>query len=197
MGVGQHAPVGQRVAQPLLFEVRDTSGIGVGGLEVSLGVTNGHLAAARAVTDSSGQTRVDVTLGPKMGAVQVSATVGGIERQATLYADPGSAAKLVVRCGSNGVEGQVSFTPHVPSVLRVTAQDAFGNATLLSGLQAAAGDRGVLRIVFVATDSVGGLVRVVPGDEGSTSLVLVASGQRQDVSVTVARQGRAGTTHCP
>jgi hypothetical protein len=197
LGVGQHGAVGQHAAQPLLFEVRDTGGVAVAGVEVSLGVTNGRLTTSRAVTDSSGHARVDLMLGPKVGPVQVRATAGVIERQATLYADPGPAMKLAVRCGANGVEGRVSFTPGVASVLRVTAQDAFGNVAPITGLQAAAGDRGVIRVAFVGTDSAGGLVRVEPGDEGSTSLVLVASGQREDVSVTVAKPARAGVAHCP
>jgi len=40
------------------------------------------------------------------------------------------------------------------------------------------------------------LVRVAPGDAGATSLVVVASRQREDVRVTVAMAPIAGVTLC-
>ena len=55
----------------------------------------------------------------------------------------------------------------------------------------------MVRVTFVGTDAAGGLVRVAPGGAGSTSLVVVASRQREDVSVTVARAALSGVTHCP
>ncbi len=197
LGVGQHAAVGMRPTHALLFEVRDTVGAAVGGQEVRLGATNGHLTATRLVTDTNGHVEVDLTLGPRVGPVQVSATVGAIERQATLYAEPGPAVQLAVRCGDEMLGARVAFAPRGVVVLRVTAQDGFANAAPVTGLQAAPGDRGVLRIAFVGTDASGTLVRVEPRDEGSTSLVIVASGQRRDLSVTVAKQPPPGIALCP
>ena len=197
LGVGQHAAVGMRPTHALLFEVRDTVGAAVGGQEVRLGATNGHLTATRLVTDTNGHVEVDLTLGPRVGPVQVSATVGAIERQATLYAEPGPAVQLAVRCGDEMLGARVAFAPRGVVVLRVSAQDGFANAAPVTGLQAAPGDRGVLRIAFVGTDASGTLVRVEPRDEGSTSLVIVASGQRRDLSVTVAKQPVPGVAHCP
>ena len=197
LGVGQHAAVGMRPTHALLFEVRDTVGAAVGGQEVRLGATNGHLTATRLVTDTNGHVEVDLTLGPRVGPVQVSATVGAIERQATLYAEPGPAVQLAVRCGDEMLGARVAFAPRGVVVLRVSAQDGFANAAPVTGLQAAPGDRGVLRIAFVGTDASGTLVRVEPRDEGSTSLVIVASGQRRDLSVTVAKQPPPGIALCP
>jgi hypothetical protein len=79
----------------------------------------------------------------------------------------------------------------------VTAQDRFGNDATVTGLQAATGAGGVLRVTFVGADAAGGLVRLASGVAGSTSLVVVASSQREDVSVTVARDALRGVTHCP
>jgi hypothetical protein len=197
LGAGQHGAVGTPPPLPLLFEARDTRGAPAVGQEVSFGVTNGRLAATRALTDSNGRVHVDLMLGPKIGPVQVTATVGVMERQATLYAEAGPAVRLAVRCGETGVETRVSLSPRAAVVMRVTAQDAFGNAASVTGLQAAAGDRGVLRVAFIGGDSAGGLVRLEPGDEGSTSLVLVASRQRQDMSVTVANRPAPGAARCP
>jgi len=156
-----------------------------------------HLTATRLVTDTNGHVEVDLTLGPRVGPVQVSATVGAIERQATLYAEPGPAVQLAVRCGDAMLGARVAFAPRGVVVLRVSAQDGFANAAPVTGLQAAPGDRGVLRIAFVGTDASGTLVRVEPRDEGSTSLVIVASGQRRDLSVTVAKQPPPGIALCP
>jgi len=197
LGVGQHAAAGTAPSVPLLFEARDTTGAPMPGQEVVLGVANGRLGATRVATDSNGRVRIDVIVGPRVGAVQVTATAGTVERQATLYAEPGAAVNLAVRCADARLSERVFLAPRVAVVLRVSAQDAFGNAVPVRGLQAAAGDRGVLRVAFVGTDSAGGLVRLEPRDEGSTSLVVVASGQRVDLSATVAGKPASGAPHCP
>jgi hypothetical protein len=197
LGVGQHAAAGAHPSLPLLFELRDTAGLPAVGRDVALSITNGWLGAERLVTDSNGRVHVDLTLGPRVGPVEVKAQVGTIEREATLYAEPGPAAKLTLRCGEARVEGRFSLAPGHAAVLRVTAQDAFGNEAAVTGLQAATGDRGVVRVTSVGADSAGGVVRVVPGHEGSTSLVIVASRQRADASVTVALAPLAGVTLCP
>jgi len=196
LGVGQHATVGAPVPLPLLFEVRDTAGAPVPGQAVSLAVANGRLGATRAVTDSSGRIHVDLTLGTSAGPVTVSATVGTMQRQAALYAEAGPVARLQLRCGTGVVTGRLALAPGVPTLVRVTAQDGFGNGARVSGLQAAAGDQRILRVASVDTDSAGGVVRLAPGEAGSTNLVVAASAQREDVSVTVARPRIAGATPC-
>lgn len=196
LGVGQHATVGAPVPLPLLFDVRDTAGAAVAGLTVGFAVANGRLGAARAVTDSNGRIQVALTLGTRAGPVEVSARVGTIVRQATLYAEAGPAARLALRCGTAGATASLGLAPGVAAVVRVTAQDGFGNEARVTGLQAAAGDRGVVRVASVDTDSAGGVIRLAPGEEGSTNLVVVASAQREDVGVTVARQPVAGATPC-
>src|SRR5256885_10511906 len=85
LGVGQHAAAGAHPPLPLPFELRDTAGVPVPGHEVALWVANGTLGAARVVTDSGGRVHIDVTLGPRVGPVEVTAQAGAIERQATLY----------------------------------------------------------------------------------------------------------------
>ena len=195
LGVGQHAAAGAHPSLPLLFELRDTAGLPAAGREVALSITNGWLGAQRVVTDSNGRVHVDLT-GPRVGPVAVKAQVGAIERQATLYAEPGPPAKLLLRCGEARVERRIALAPDGVAVLRVTAQDSFGNEAAVTGLQAATGDRGVVRVTLVGADAAGGVVRVAAGDEGSTSLVVVASRQREDVSVTVARTPVSGATPC-
>ena len=197
LGVGQHAPAGSHPPVPLLFELRDTAGSPAAGREVALSITNGWLGADRVVTDSNGRVHVDLAVGPRVGPVEVKARVGAIERQATLYAEPGPAAKVTLRCDEARVERRLALAPGGVAALRVTAEDAFGNDASVTGLQAATGDRGVLRVTSVGVEAGGGVVRLTAGDEGSTSLVVVASHLREDVSVTVAAVALPGVTRCP
>src|SRR5439155_4875211 len=112
LGMGQHAAVGARPTHPLLFEVRDTVGAAVPGQPVRLEVTNGQLTATRLMTDTNGHVEVDLTLGPKVGPVQVSATVGAVERQSTLYAEPGHAVQLTVHGGDVALRSQTAYSWH-------------------------------------------------------------------------------------
>lgn len=196
LGGGQRGSVGTRPMVPVVFQVRDTSGAPVVGEAVTLSVTNGQLGAPRAVTDSAGSVRVDLTLGPKAGLTIVRATVRAMEREATLYAQPGAPARLLLRCGDTLVEGRISLTTHVPAVFHVAGQDAFGNAVPVSQVGAATGDKTVLRVALAGGDSLGGVVRVTPGQPGSTSLVIVSSGQREDFTAVVWQTRHSGAA-CP
>jgi len=166
------------------------------GEAVTFGVTNGLLGVSRAVTDSAGSVRVDLTLGPKAGLTLVRAAVRAMEREATLYAQPGAPARLLLRCGDALVEGRIALTTHVPVVFRVAGQDAFGNVVPVSQVEAATGDKNVLRVVVAGADSLGGVVRVIPGEPGSTSLVIVSSGQREDFTAVVWQTRHTGAA-CP
>jgi len=195
-GVGQHGSVGTRPALPLVFQVRDTAGGPTAGEVVTLNVTNGRLGAARAVTDSSGRVSVDLTLGPKAGATVVRATVRTLVREATLFPEPGATARLMLRCGDTPIERTVSFTLGSPVLFRVTGQDALGNPVPVPRVAAATGDKGVLRVDYAGGDSLGGVLRVTPGEPGSTSLVVVASGRREDITAVVL-QNRDSAASCP
>ncbi|HVH11218.1 MAG TPA: Ig-like domain-containing protein [Gemmatimonadales bacterium] len=197
LGVGQHAVAGARAPVPLLFEVRDTVGLPVPGQEVAFTVTNGRLDAPRAITDSGGRLNVGVTLGPKAGPVDVTATVGPIARHALLYADAGPATELLLHCGPLDIERGLSLAPSTPVTLGVTARDALGNPTAMTGLEAASGDAAVLRVMTVGVDGPAGRVRVTPGDGGSTTLVVAASGARADLRVLVSPTRPADATPCP
>jgi len=61
---------------------------------------------------------------------------------------------------------------------------------------AATGDRGVLRVDYAGGDSLGGVLRVTPREPGSTSLVVVASGRREDITAVVLQNRDSGAS-CP
>src|SRR5712692_10447512 len=135
-GANQRGVVHSVARAPLVLEVRDTAGRPVRDYPVRFGVVNGAVAPAATVTDSSGQARVQVTLGDRAGTVVLRATVGGVSRQAVMNATPGAAPSLVVEQDGAVVRG-LGLSSRDSVVLRVAARDAYSNDVSLTGLSAA------------------------------------------------------------
>jgi len=186
-GTGRRGVVGRRTAVPLIFEVRDSAGAPIPGLPVALSVANGRLLSPPDHTDSAGAVRVDLEFGPRAAVTTVTATLGAIVRQATLYPAPGPAARLLVLRGRDTVTRRLELDPDATSNLLVIPTDAFGNLLPVRGLLAAVGDGRVLKVVGVTTDSLGGHVTLRPGRAGgsATNLVVQASGLRTDFTASV------------
>jgi len=98
-GTGQRGVVGRRAGVPLIFEARDSTGAPIAGLPVVLAVTNGRLLEPPDRTDSAGALWVEVEFGLRAAATTVTATVGALVRQATLYPAAGPPARLLVLRG--------------------------------------------------------------------------------------------------
>ncbi len=193
-GGGQRGRVGTRLPLPLVFEVRDSANLPVGGQTVTFLGTNARLTPGQGVTDSAGQVRVEVTLGPRVEPVAVTASVRGLERQVHLIALAGPAAAITVACGSQAVADRLVITPGATAELRVRVLDALGNALPVSGLRVAIGDDRVLRLVRVDTATAPPRITLHPGEAGATSVAVFGSGLRENLRVTVARSGGA---RCP
>ena len=186
-GNGQRGVVGRRAGVPLIFEARDSTGAPIIGVPVTLVVANGRLLAPPDRTDSAGAVWVDVEFGPRAAATTVTATLGALVRQATLYPAPGPAARLLVLRGRDTVTRRLQLDPDVASNLLVIPTDALGNPLPVRGLLAAVGDGSVLKVVGVTTDSLGGHVTLRPGRAGGsvTNLAVQASGVRTDLTASV------------
>src|SRR6266571_1199012 len=186
-GNGQRGVVGRRAAVPLIFEARDSTGAPMPGLPVTLGVANGRLLSPPDHTDSAGAVWVDLEFGPRAAATTVTATLGALVRQATLYPVAGPPARLLVLRGRDTVTRRLELDPDVLSSLLVIPTDAFGNSLPVRGLLAAVGDGGVLMVAGVTTDSLGGHVTLRPGRAGgsATNLAVQASGLRTDFTASV------------
>lgn len=186
-GTAQRGVVGRRAAVPLIFEVRDSTGAPIAGVPVALAVANGRLLTSPDRTDSVGAVRVDLEFGPRAAATSVTATIGSLVRQATLYPAAGPAARLLVLRGRDTVSRRLELDPDAPTNLLVVPADAFGNPLPVRGLLAAVGDGSVLKVAGVTTDSVGGHVSLRPGRAGgsATNLALQASGLRTDLTASV------------
>lgn len=195
-GAGQRAVAGTRLSQPLVFEARDTANRPVPGLSVSFRASNARLEPEKGVTDSAGLVQVSVELGERAEPAVVTATVGSLEKQVNLYPRAGPAARLVVTCNGTALEGRFAVAADGPAELRIAAQDAFGNATPLTGLRAAVGDDRVLEVETVAADSAGGTLTLKPGDAGSTNLLIRGSGVRAGLTATVVPKGTPGARAC-
>ncbi|HEY6060000.1 MAG TPA: Ig-like domain-containing protein [Gemmatimonadales bacterium] len=186
LGMAQRGRVGEAALLPLVFEVRDSVGHAIPGFAVELSVVNGRVSSAQLTTDSAGQVRTPVTFGERAGVpTVVSARVGPIVREATLYPVAAPPSRLVVLLGGNALVSQVVLLAGKPAQLRIFCRDRFGNAVALSALRATGGDDRVVRVTEVTFDSLGGAVMVQAGKAGATNLVILGSGLRADFSALV------------
>jgi hypothetical protein len=195
-GGGQAGPAGARLPRALVFEVRDSAGAPLVGVTVAFAGINARIAPPTLATDAAGRVRVGVMLGERTGSATVIAAVGAVEKQVAFNVAAGPAAQLVVSCGrtESSLAGRFAIRPESVIVLHVMARDAFGNATALAGLRAAAADARVFR-VLPARDSAG-TVTLKPDRPGTTSLAVIANGMRQYLTVTVVPRSAREPVDC-
>jgi hypothetical protein len=186
LGMAQRGRVGETARLPLVFEVRDSIGRAIPGVTVELSVVNGRVRDGQLTTDSLGQVRTPVAFGERAGVLTVvSARVGPIVREATLYPIAAPPSRLVVLLGGNALVSQVVLLANKTAQLRIFCRDGFGNAVPLSALRASVGDDRVVRVTEVTFDSLGGAILVQAGKAGATNLVIQGSGLRVDFSALV------------
>jgi hypothetical protein len=191
-GGGQRGRVGTELPLPVVFEVRDTANVPLAGQEVSFSGSNARVAPERAVTDSTGQIRVKVVLGPRALAATVRARIAAWERQVSMLAVPGPPERVVVRCGANAVQGRVVVRAGAAARLEVAVHDTYGNELPVTGLRAVVGDERSLRVTGVSGEGSRGILTIDARRAGSTSLAVFASGLRAGVTIAVSETGPAG-----
>jgi hypothetical protein len=195
-GGGQRGPAGSLLPRPLVFEARDSTGATLPGEQVTFTGINARIQPPTASTDASGQVRAGITLGERAGSATVIASIGVIEKQVALNVAAGPAAQLVVACGQSSLSGHFAIRPDSEIALRVSAQDAFANATPLLSLRAAVADARIFRVLQIGQDSASGTVRLKPDQPGTTSLAVIANGIRQYLTVTVPPREAPGEVDC-
>ena len=188
-GTDQRGTVGTPLRAPLVFEVRDSTGLRVSGFPVAFEATNGGVAPAIGTTDSSGVVRATLTLGERAGPVVVTATAGAVRRQATIPAVSGPPQQLAVERGGGGgggtpVTGTLSLTTRDSVALRVVARDAYGNDARLTGLSVLV-DGGAVRVLRPPGASGPGSVVIAPRKSGTGSLAIHGSGLSTALPVEV------------
>jgi hypothetical protein len=126
-GSAQSAAVATVLPQPVVVEVRDANGRGLGGVSVAWSVSEGGgtVGSATSSTDSDGRAQVTWTLGTAVGANRLQGTVSGVAPVfATATAQPGAPAEVVVQSGS-AQSAMVGSVLALPLIAR--ARDAHGN----------------------------------------------------------------------
>ena len=127
-GVGQRGLARTRLNDPLVFQVRSSLGRPLVGKIVTFRAVNAEVGSESVATDSAGLARVEVTLGKQAGPALVTATVDSLQRQAALSVDPAAPAGVIIERDGNRVDGgTVIATAGVVFMLRVSAQDVYGN----------------------------------------------------------------------
>jgi hypothetical protein len=186
-GANQRGTAGETAAQPLVYEVRDGAGRPLGGVGVTFSVTNGQIIGTVSnLTDSIGRTRVRVQFGERAGVpTVVTATIGDVTHDATLYPAAGAPTGLVVLSGGNALVGELVLLGGRGTELRIFGRDRFGNVAPLVGLRASSGDERIVRVTEVTSDTGGGSITLTAGKGGSTGVVIEGSGLRADFTAQV------------
>jgi len=182
-GAELHGTVGSTLAQPLVLEIRDTTGAAFVGQAVTIATSSGTVTPSAAESDTSGVVRVRVTLGERAGPTTITARVGMLTRTMLVRADPGPPEALVVERGDTPVVESLTLRSRDTVVLRVVARDRYGNRTALDQFTATTTVRAIA-LTSTATDAAGS-VTLVPRRSGVGELTLSGSGLRARLPVEV------------
>jgi hypothetical protein len=149
-GNNQSGVAGTALADALVVKIADQYGNPLVGVAVSFAITagSGTLSAPSALTNSSGQAQVTLTLGTTAGTVTVNATISGVATPATFTATatPGSPASLAIVSGNSQTAIGGSLLPN-PLVTKLTDQysNAVPGVTVLFTVASGAGSLSRLR----------------------------------------------------
>ena len=128
-GVGQRGIARTRLDDPVVFQIRNSVGRPLAGKIVAFRAVNADVSPDSVVTDSAGLARVEVTLGKQAGPALVTATADSLQKQASFLVDPAAPVSVVIERDGMRVDGSTTAVPaNATFVLRVSAQDAYGNA---------------------------------------------------------------------
>ena len=154
-GDRQSGTVGKALAQPIVVRALDRHGNAVPGASVLVSTATGRLADTLITADSSGQVRIQWTLGQAAGPQRLAARVAGREGsvEATARAKSGSPASMKFIAAS-GTTAKSSGKPVV-----VEVADAYGNPVA---------DR---TVTFTPTGGTLSTARVVTNSSGRASVV--------------------------
>ena len=193
-GTGQRGTARTRLSEPLVFQVRSNLGRPLVGKVVAFRAVNADVETDSVVTDSAGLARVDVTLGNHAGPALVTATVDSLQRQAALSVEPGPPTGVILeRDGTRVDAGTMTVLVGRTFVVRVSAQDAYGNtvpmpnlARLIQNVRTRFNLKStLLRVVSVESD--GGAATVAFRPEGVGQADLTIAGATVSVKIVQAR----------
>lgn len=192
-GLGQRGIARTRLNDLLVFQIRNSVGRPLAGRTVAFRAVNADVSADSVVTDSAGLARVEITLGKQAGPALVTATVDSVQKQASFSVEPAAPVSVVIERDGMRVDGSTMAVPaNATFVIRVSAQDAYGNAVGTADLARMIQkmrnrynlQSQLLKMIGVESDGAGALVTFKPAGVGQADLSIAGA----TVSVNVVRE---------
>ncbi len=155
-GNNQTSRVGEALPSPLVVRVNDAAGEPLPSVTVSWAVSSGaaSLSATSTATDANGEASVTVTVGTSVGAVTITASVGGLNPVTFTAGVLAGPAATMAKFSGDSQSAQVNTETAVPLVVRIA--DAFGNGVpSVSVAWSVAGGGGSLSQATSVTDADG------------------------------------------
>ena len=197
-GGGRHGLAGWSIPEPLVFEARARSGRPLPGRVVLFQAQNAQISPDSVVTDSTGQARLEVTLGSLAGRAVVTASVDSVQWPESLQVLPAAPLELSLeRDGARVDRGHTVVQLGVPFALTLRARDEYGNLVPTVALSRALQDVArqpnppwqLVKLLDVQSDSLTTILRFMPTALGTTDLKL-SVGLKTSVTVEVVRSAR-------
>ncbi len=193
-GTGQRGIARTRLNDPVVFQIRNSAGRPIAGKTVAFRAVNADVSPDSVITDSAGIARVDVTLGKQAGPALLTATVDSVQKQASFSVDPAAPVSVVIERDGMRVDGSTMAVPaNATFVIRVSAQDAYGNAVGTADLARMIQkmrnrynlQSQLLKMMGVESDGAAALVTFKPAGVGQADLSIAGA----TVSVNVVPGG--------
>jgi len=136
------------------------------------------------VTDSAGIARVDITLGKQAGPALLTATVDSVQKQTAFLVEPAAPVSVVIERDGMRVDGSTMAVPaNAAFVLRVSAQDAYGNAVgtadlarMIQRMRNRYNQQSqLLKMIGVESDGAAALVTFKPAGVGQADLSIAGA----------------------
>jgi hypothetical protein len=191
-GFAQSGVARTQLAEPLVFRAVSRSGKPLAGRLVWFRAHNADIVPDSATTDSNGVAELRVTLGTRAGTAIVTASVDSVSTPARFRVAPAGASDLVVeRDGVRVDGGRTLVTQDTTFVLRISAEDVYGNVAPIGSVARALADMQrrfnaqsrLLRMLRVQADSSQATVTFRPVALGTATWTLAGA----TVAVEVVR----------
>ena len=183
-GTGQRGIARTRLNDPVVFQIRNSVGRPIAGKTVAFRAVNADVTPDSVVTDSAGLARVEVTLGKQAGPALLTATVDSVQKQASFSVEPAAPVSVVIERDGMRVDGSTMAVPaNSTFVIRVSAQDAYGNAVgtadlarMIQKMRNRYNQQSqLLKMIGVESDGAAALVTFKPAGVGQADLSIAGA----------------------
>ncbi|HXI63779.1 MAG TPA: Ig-like domain-containing protein [Gemmatimonadales bacterium] len=183
-GTGQRGIARTSLNDPVVFQIRNSAGRPIAGKTVAFRAVNAEVSLDSVVTDSAGIARVDITLGKQAGPALLTATVDSVQKQTAFLVEPAAPVSVVIERDGMRVDGSTMAVPaNAAFVIRVSAQDAYGNAVgtadlarMIQKMRSRYNQQSqLLKMIGVESDGAAALVTFKPTGVGQADLSIAGA----------------------